>query len=288
VFAVAVEFRLKEGKEDGAVPDPPLGTDAELDLILDRCAIYCDRLSSSVLDFVCLEEVVEKIHSTKPGISYRRYVSRPDGSLRTYSGMNPVRTEKHTFVYDYQLIRKSGDVREVRTLIEENGEETREENAPLKTRSFWYRHVVLGPTGLLCREAQEKHDYELLKEAKISGERAYVIKAVPKAGVEAEHLFGKIWVRKSDFAILKIEWEQESLGNFQAARKIAQEMGARPEIKLVSEYAFDKNGIRFPSRYSIKELYIHKRTGRRFLRSETNVEYGDYKFFTVDTEVKYK
>ena len=288
VFAVAVEFRLQEGQNDGSVSASPDDTNPELERILDRCAEYCDRLSSSVLDFVCLEEIEEKINSTRSGVSYRRYVSRPDGSLRSYSGMNPVRTEKNTFVYDYQLIRKSGDVREIRTLIEENGEETHEENAPLKTKAFWYRHVVLGPTGLLCRAAQEWHDYELLKDGKISGDRTYVIKAVPKAGAEAEHLYGKIWVRKRDFAILKIEWEQESLGNFQAAQQIAQEMGARPEIRLVSEYAFDKNGIRFPSRYSVVELYIHKRTGRRFLRSETNVEYRDYKFFTVDTDVKYK
>jgi hypothetical protein len=55
---------------------------------------------------------------------------------------------------------------------------------------------------------------------------------------------------------------------------------------MTSEYAFEKNGIRFPSRYIVKGSYLGK-LGRRFQRSETDVTYDRYKFFTVETEVRF-
>jgi hypothetical protein len=49
----------------------------------------------------------------------------------------------------------------------------------------------------------------------------------------------------------------------------------------------EKNGIRFPSRYFVKESYINPSRGKLTL-SETTVTYSDYKFFTVETEVMIK
>jgi len=57
-------------------------------------------------------------------------------------------------------------------------------------------------------------------------------------------------------------------------------------MTLVSEYKVEKNGIRFSSRYFIEEAYIGKK-GKKFISSETTVIYRDYKFFTVETEIKY-
>ena len=62
-------------------------------------------------------------------------------------------------------------------------------------------------------------------------------------------------------------------------------MNSKPRLTQISEYGFEKNGIRFPSRYSLREEYISRR-GKPFLRSETSVIYRDYKFFTVETEVR--
>lgn len=64
-------------------------------------------------------------------------------------------------------------------------------------------------------------------------------------------------------------------------------MGARPSINFISEYAYEKNGIRFPSQYLVKEEYIHPGMGR-ILVSETKVVYNDYRFFIVETEVEIK
>jgi hypothetical protein len=58
-----------------------------------------------------------------------------------------------------------------------------------------------------------------------------------------------------------------------------------PRIVLTSDYGIEKNGIRFPSRYTVQETYA--RGVRRFQRSETTVVYDQYKFFTVETIVVY-
>jgi hypothetical protein len=93
-------------------------------------------------------------------------------------------------------------------------------------------------------------------------------------------------VDESDFSVLKIEWNQESVGNFEITEEIARRYKSKPQMTLVSEYKVEKNGIRFPSRYFIEEAYIGKK-GKKFIRSEATVIYRDYEFFTVETEIKY-
>ena len=62
---------------------------------------------------------------------------------------------------------------------------------------------------------------------------------------------------------------------------------AVPQIAFVSEYGLEKNGVRFPTRYRITEAYRDRRGNVLFPQSETVVVYEAYKFFTVETEVRY-
>lgn len=246
---------------------------AELETILKKCAEYCERLSNSVLFFVCKEKITERISS--------RYTIAPKGfggSRHTYTG-----TAKNVFVYDYQLYRKGNDVKERRTLIEENGKKKHEENALLKTRAFEHENVVLGPIGLLSSYWQTFHDYRIIKEKKFKGDKTLILEAVLKPEFTFHHLSGKIWVRKSDFCILKIEWFQHSMRGYEQVEETAKELRAEPHLTLLAEYGYEKNGIRFPSKYSLDEVYII-RGSRRYQKSKTVVLYDDYKFFTVETE----
>ncbi|MGB2764123.1 MAG: hypothetical protein WBC20_06885 [Candidatus Aminicenantaceae bacterium] len=95
-----------------------------------------------------------------------------------------------------------------------------------------------------------------------------------------------IWVRESDFSIMKIEWIQTALGGFEGVEKTVEGFDVRPLITYISEYTHEKKGIRFPNKYFIKETYIGPNQ-ERFLRSETTISYEDYKFFTVETEDKH-
>ncbi len=194
--------------------------------------------------------------------------------------------EINTYVYYYQLIQNENKIKESRTLLEENGRKMNKKNALLETKIFEHKNVIMGPIGLLSEYWQQFHEYKIVKEAKFKGEQAIILEAAPKYGFKLNQLSGKIWVKKSDFTILKTEWNQQSIENYDKIGELAKELGAKPLITLVSEYAFEKKGIRFPSKYSIKEVYILRR-GNRFLRSRKTVIYKDYQFFTVETDIKY-
>jgi hypothetical protein len=232
----------------------------DLSQILEKAAEYCKRLDQVALHFVCNEEIEERIYS---GRFFKR----------------------STFVYDYQLIRKKNNIQEQRILLEECGEKKHEENAELKTRRFAHSYVIFGPIGLLAESQQKRHDYAIKKEEKYKGDKCYVIEVIPKPDTKIDGLFGKAWVRQDDWGIMKIEWNQQSMGNIEKIEEDASRLGAKPKITFSSEYGFEKNGIRFPSRYTVKEEYV-RRTREKI--SETTVVYKDYKFFIVETEVKIK
>ncbi len=249
------------------------GNDESVDLerILKKAAEYCQRLERVSLHFVCNEEINERI-----------YYSQRFPSI--FAGKTPFFRE-NSYVYDYQLIRKDGDIKEQRILVEENGESRHEENAELKTQRFWHKYVIFGPIGLLGESQQQNHNYVVKKEEKLKGDQCLMIEVVLKESFQADHLFGRVWVRKNDCSIMKIEWNQELMGNIERIEEAAKKIGAKPRITFVSEYAYEKNGIRFPSRYFVKEEYVRR---GRYKISETTIVYKNYKFFIVETEVRIK
>ena len=88
------------------------------------------------------------------------------------------------------------------------------------------------------------------------------------------------------FGLEKIEWDQRSLGNLDLLIADARRFESTPKVAIYAEYTFEKNGIRFPNKYSIIETYY--RNGiKNFIRSEIITTYKDYKFFTVESTVKY-
>lgn len=254
----------------------PAAAGAGLSSFLDRAADYCDGLSRAVLNFVCRETIDERFYVEEEAFNERFDIF--------FIGEHE---KKFTYVNDYQLVRdRAGHIQETRTLIEEQGKKTNIPKAPLKTHIFKHAYVVMGPVGLLGREHQPNFDYRIAREEKVGGEPAVVIESVPKPGVRLDYLFGKVWLRKRDAGIVKIQWSPASMENYEAVEREAQKLGWRPDIVMTSEYAFEKNGIRFPSRYTVKENYMG-RHGGHFERSKTVVLYDQYKFFTVETDVKF-
>lgn len=256
----------------------------ELETILKKCAEYCEKLSNSVLYFVCNEKITEVI---------KNYIPRPrkrSQSGRVYyfnvKGERASPITKNVYIYDYQLIRKENKIRERRILLKENGKTMNEEDAQLKTKRFGHKHVVFGPIGLLSDQSQQYYDYKIVKEEGYKGEKVFVLEITPKPSVEIEALYGKAWVKKSDFSILKIEWNPVSIRNYEKIEEMAKKLHAEPKITFVSEYDFEKNNIRFPNKYYVKEVYRNPRLGT-FLKSEIKVIYQKYKFFTVEWETKH-
>ena len=253
----------------------------ELAEILARCADYCRKLENAVLDFICQEKIREEIF--RPST-----IQVEMGKLARDKGQTIVskRVARNEFVYDYQLIRKEGETSERRTLVLENGRKTDEKNAPLKTSGCTYENIIFSPIVLLGEKWQPKHDYKVLREENALGKRALVIQVTPKPGEWLGYLYGTVWVGQDDSAILKIEWAQESIGNYGELELSAMNLGLKPDIILSGDYNLQKNGIRFPSAFSVSVAcrYAHE---REITLYKLAVALTAYKFFTVETEVKY-
>lgn len=254
---------------------------APAEALLAAAAGYCRRLQDAALYFTCTEDVREQLARGLTAQAGIPIDMDPYGRGNVdFRGGAKIRE----WTYDYQLIRQEGQAEERRILLKENGRAKRKENAKLTTFRFDHSFIVLGPVGILGEAAQKIHEYGIVKELDMDGEAVVVVDARPK-GQEAESLYGRAWVRRRDGAVLKIEWEPASMGNYEVIARAARQVNGRPKIEFGSEYGFEKNGLRFPSVYEVMESYII--SGKTYRLSKTDVSYKAYKFFLVRTEVKY-
>jgi hypothetical protein len=237
--------------------------------ILTETAGYCEKFASASLNYVCIEDIEETIY--KP---YRK----ASGDMPRFS-----RTRRNHYIYDYQLVLEKNAFKEQRILIEENRRKVRISNAALKTERFNYSNIVLGPL-IMSWESQALHDYRIVGEEKFDGTPCVILEVIPKSGTTGKHLTGKVWVGKEDYGIRKLEWNPESIDNPELYEKKAAQLKARPRLKFILELAFEKNGLRFPSRFIQSEEYQNLQ-GQILICSEATVSFRNYKFFTVETSV---
>ncbi len=256
----------------------------DLEKILKKCAEYCERLSHSVLDFVCTEKITEEITNIDPRRS--EVLDELTGGTLTRSSVNREGIELNNYTYDYQMIRKNNIITDSRIFLRENGEKRHEEDARLKIKRFKHHNILFGPIALFALELQPFYDYKIIRREKFRRDNVVVIEATPKDTNTSENPFGMVWIREDDFSIVKIEWDQRSLPNLEIFEKDAGYFKAWPEIKFKLEYGYEKNGIRFPSDYSVVETYYRGRF-IFFIRSRMLVTYRKYKFFIVESDVKY-
>ena len=233
---------------------------ARLAAVLKKAGEYCQRLERAALDFVCLEEVTE--------LSVR---------------FTPVSS---VHLYDYQFIRKNQETKEKRDLVAVDGKKVNVRDSALQTVMFSYENVLFGPVGLLSPFWQAHHDYRIVGEEGTGQGRAVIIEAKPGADPRERHPYGRLWVREDDGGVLKIVWDQESLGNFRYVEEWAKSHDVEPRVTAFCEYGVEKNGLRFPSRNYSEQAYVDK-DGRKIVGAMITVSYKKYKFFTVETEVKY-
>ena len=200
-----------------------------------------------------------------------------------YSVSRPVR---NAFLYDYQCVRANRIIKETRALIELNGRKHNDPDAALMTTSIAYRNALLGPVNLFSDLSQNGYEYRVAGTEKLEKRPVAVIEVRPKAGAfEPVCLSGKAWVDPKTAEILKIEWTQKPAERAEIFAQREAKIGGKLRLTLRTEFRTEKNGIRFPSKLWIEEAYINDR-GRAFVRSETNVTYKDFKFFTVEVDVR--
>ena len=258
----------------------------KLEKILKKTAAYCEILEEVSIYYYCQEKVKEIIYPIPK--RYRGFITTEIGLQGDFSRFHNKACITNEFVYDYQLVRKvkKKKRKETRTLIKENNKEKQKKNAPLKTRLFEYRTIIYGPL-VFAKKQQKYYQFKIIDHQELQGKTILVIEAKPRSGVQKKLTWGKFWVDENDFTILKIKISQRSMGNYEEIEKKSKVLNARPSITIFLHYDIEKNGIRFPSKVVLEEAYftIDK---KKIVLSMINVDYTDYRFFTVGVKVKEK
>jgi len=265
--------------------DLPKNNDqAKLELILKKCANYCERVKSIALYYVCREEIIDKTNSyrianTLSSSPYEIVEKVPSRPLKLKS------RRISSYLYEYQLINKEKELQELRTLLKKNNRKQNIENAQLETR-FKAKYPVYGSVGFLSRYWQDYFSYTIIGQERIGKIQATIIRATPQPNNKENRNLAKLWINEKDCSILQIEWESNSIYDFDG-RNIAFKNGEFGTVVMWSvAYGLEKNGVRFPSRQLTQEFLVSE-SGERYLRNRITTNFIDYKFFIVETEIKY-
>jgi len=284
VFSLILIFFV--GFPAAAQEKPQPVDQSRLPIILEKTAEYCEKLMGMALNFVCLETIRETEYILKEKRAAKLYPGSRITSIKEGGDFLLASTRKNTLVYDFQLIKKGGDFKEKRTLLEENGRKKNEENVDLKTMRMSSKFLVYGPVGFLSHSWQAHFTYEILGPDTVGKRPARVLRASPRALMDENFNFGKIWVDEKDSSILRIEWEPQSISDFQPLFQSG--IGeVKRTISWVVTYNVEKNGVRFPGQQTIREVYLTP-VGRSHAKYLAEYSYDRFRFFTVETEVKIK
>jgi hypothetical protein len=250
-----------------------------LDTILEKTADYCERVKDIALFYV----YKEKVEDERYFFSNRNLLKFSEASS---DEIEPRRMRKKTYTYDYQLIKKEKEPREKRILLEEDGKEKYEENVEFRPVKYFGKYLVYGAVGFLSRQWQPRFEYKIVGQDVVEGKKTIVIESFPKEEREENCNYGRIWVDEKDSSILKIEYDPRSIKGFEDEMSKSPVDELRRTVVWYIFYGIEKHGVRFPSQQLIQEFYVNGE-GERILLEKISFNYEDYKFFVVETEVKY-
>jgi hypothetical protein len=266
----------------------------QLGLVLKSSREYCRRLERAALDFVCIEEVSEKIdlsRDTRQNLvtqiptfdELSGYASGGRGSARRLRFEDPEKVgHDNSFLFDFQFIRQEGKVTERRILLVKNGKKASGREEIPKTGAFQFSDVLLTPVRLLEEKTAEFYQYRLLREDMLEGVKAWVLEVKPRMAIADRYLGAVIWLKKDDASVLRIDWDPITFGYYVNVLARAKAYGSEPQVVSRTEFGVEKHGLRFPSFDFTEEAYTGK-DGKMFVRATTKVVYKNYKFFVVET-----
>ena len=255
-----------------------------LEKILEMCTEYCERVKSIALLYVCQEEIKEKVNVYRISDTLR---TTPYGITEIVPGesLKLKRTKTSSYLYDYQLMKKEKELHEKRILLKKNKRKKHIENAELEVR-FNAAYLIYGPVGFLGRYWQNYFDYEIIGQEDIDKIPAVIIKATPKPNNKENRNFAKIWINERDGSILQIEWEPESIIDYKGKNIEIPAGNLKTVVVWKVTFGVEKNRVRFPSLQLIQEFLVTE-SEKKYLRNEIITNFKDYKFFIVETEIKY-
>jgi len=299
-FTYAYDFNprsyAEERSQDKQAPAAAEQTGrGDLSRILAGCAEYCRKLADSALFFICEETIKETHHQLKPPqelsdmfFKHTEVVYQaPDGGGIAVAWrvqiMDPNRTERRSYLCDYQLIKKGEIIEQRRIILKENGRPLPDRTTLLEETRYAVLKPIFASLQVLAQDRQPLFAFRLLDEERIRGKNAFVVEAGPKSGNADGVLSAKIWVEKTGFRILKSEIAGVPVDGYEDVLKDCVLLNIEPDFVTIHEYRVDKNGVLFPENSTVRVEYRGLVPGRPVSKLETDLTYGKYKFFTVET-----
>jgi TonB family protein len=282
----------EKAKEQACPPEErELGSGSALGKILEESAAYCKKLTGASLDFIC-EERIKEVHynfATEPKWGGISIGSRKTGRIIKESWFpqwDPMRTVKSDYLCDYLFVRKGDRLEERRIILKDNGRQMPDRSRLLEEKRFTALNPVLAAVELLDRGRQPLYNFRLIDTENIKGKKAYVIEAIPKAGNTMGVEYAKIWIDQASYQVVRSEIQGVPLEGYDDVLIDAVQFRVRPYLLTTHTYDFEKNGVRFPSRTTIRVEYPRRGDfyKDRTLKLKIDMTYDKYQFFTVETE----
>ena len=286
IFSIAIVILIGFNPDISAKKSYGDNSQEILKQILKKTGEYCERIKKIALYYVCKENIAikENLYRIVKNINP---IINPYGELRYDNKARKLkfhRTKKKTLIYDYQLVKKEKNLEENRVLLQENRKKKQKKNAKLQT-NYQAKYIIYGPVGFLSKYWQYYFDFEVTGEELIDNKKTIVLKASPKPANKNNRNYATIWIDKNDFSILQIEWEPESIIDYQDNVKFKNLGDIKRTVTWRVTYAIEKNGVKFPSKQFIQDSIIDS-SGEKKVLEEISFIYDNYKFFIVDVEYK--
>jgi hypothetical protein len=284
-----------------------LSKTVELEGLLKGAAQYCEKLKKAAFHYLCKEKIVETQKPLSIGTDAQNDVAAISNDMfykRAYGWVQREivdQTKIQKNEYNYRLKKIRDLVKEEReVLVETTGEEEPpppvilDINEIRKSIRFLSSKAVFGPITLLDAQRQKKYDFRLLGHQELKGRPTAIIEAYPKNEKDAQFIYGKVWIDREDFSVLKIKANPNSILGYDKLKKLAEELNTRLFLDLETEFFKYRDGIRFPTQIHFGEsykggLFIRQfRGAKKWTRTDNLTSYYDYLFFNVDMDVVYQ
>jgi hypothetical protein len=277
----------------------------ELETLLVGSANYCEKLKQAGFHYFCREKVVETFNifyqDQEDDISsYEDRASESDMLERNRPRLGFQRRMVNKYIFDYQIIKDQSGIKEQRKLISSKKGKKGDGNSGLELQAFLSEKAVFSPFTLLARERQPLYEYRFVGNDKLAGQACAVIEALPRNQEDAQFVYGQVWIDSQDYSILKIKANPRSISGYNQLQYIAKKLGSKLFLDLDIGFGVIHNGLRFPDKVILSELYkggrlvyrdnrgrlSTRRIGPKgWERNRTEYTYSKYKFFNVDVQV---
>lgn len=248
--------------------------------LLEKVGSYCETMERKSILYMCRENKVDRIlispDMAKAEDDPLRHFSKPRVVDFTLS---PVEVKEE---FDVQLYEtEDGKIEEDRKLLHKKIEQ--KFNVP-QLDSIDVNKAHFGPNSMVGKIIQPYFYYRIIGETVLFDEEAVMVEAIPKWAASAFANPGMVWISKKTGAVLKIERFYKLVTGKSKIRLRGLILALEPRLIFTSEFSFQKNGVRYPSRLSVREAYFDG-NAEKIIRLEIESRFSNYQFFGVSSDV---